>query len=83
MFDWRKLKGEEIFELKCLIEKFKGYERIDIFIDFVLTKLGVSKEEFNNRNIEYKKEVLKFETIPQSILFCDGSKCDLQIFKNH
>ena len=80
MLDLKKLKGEEIAELKKVIDKYSTYERLDIFIDLTLIKLGVSKQELNNRDFEVeeeKEEVLIIEQTPQAVLYCDSEKCEV------
>jgi len=49
MLDHNKLKGDEIVELRNIIEEYKDYDKLDILIEMALNKIGISKEDFKNR----------------------------------
>jgi hypothetical protein len=81
-----KLRGKEIQVFKTMLDKYKGYDFIDILIHKTLKCVGTPKEEFENR--EAKKSILnesfkKVNTPPQDIIFCDGDKCEAPVFKEN
>lgn len=83
IYDFKKLQGEEIQEFKKTLIKYKDYDKIDIIIDILLHKLGISSSEFNNRKQEVKKENKKeivVQEISESLKYCDGDKCTINLF---
>jgi len=79
-----KLRGQEIQIFKRMLEKYRGYDFIDILIHKTLKCVGTSKEEFVNREVVKKKRDTSEATInspTEEIRFCDGDKCENPMMK--
>lgn len=78
MLDHKKLKKVEIYELKKLINKYAFKDKLDILMEIALNRLGVSINEFNDRSIVIKREIIKVKiTAPIGVMFCDSDHCEV------
>jgi len=77
-FDIRNLQGNEIVVFKEMLKKYTGYDKIDLLIHKTLKCLGISKNDFLNRNAkqEKKEEYIKQNAPAPELYFCDGDKCE-------
>lgn len=72
-YDYRLLNNIESTHLRCLLEQYREYDKLDILIEIVVKDI----EEFKNRKFVEKKEKVKINYIPESIKYCDGDKCSI------
>jgi len=85
IYEIGKMRREEVLEFKQLITRYKNFDKLDILIDLTLQKLGVSRGDFECREVkqEKKNEELVVQTEADEYnKFCDGDKCELPIFQN-
>lgn len=84
IYDYRKLQGEEINALKETIEEHREYDKLDLLISITLQKLGIPSSEFLSRSSEHKKEEepILVQKMDESLKFCDGDKCQVNVFSS-
>lgn len=82
-YDIQKLRGTEIIIFKKMIEKYRGHDVIDLLIHKTLKSIGISKDDFMNRDVKQKQKqkVIVVQSEAEELnKFCDGDKCELPIF---
>jgi len=82
--NYKKLQGEEILLFKQFLDEYKEYDRVDLLIELFLQRTGTSSLDFRNRDVKIKNEKrdeIVIEAIPDSLKYCDGGKCTIDIFK--
>lgn len=85
IMELQKLRGNEIIIFKKMLSKYRGYDAIDLLIHKTLKSVGVSKEEFTNREVKKKKKkevIVSQSEADQLNKFCDGDSCEVPIFAN-
>jgi len=73
LYDIKRLTGKELLRLKILLKLYEGYDKVDFLIEQVITPDYFTRKEIQ----EMKEEVLRSDSIPEELKFCDGGKCEI------
>lgn len=74
IYDHKCLKEDEALAVRALMDRYNGYDKLDILIELVIE----NPHEFLKRKpkqTNIQKEVL--EALPEALKFCDGDKCSI------
>jgi len=73
LYEIKKLTPSELLRLKALLQLYEGYDKLDMLIEQVITPDYFTRKEIQ----EMKEEVLRSDSIPEELKFCDGGKCEI------
>ncbi|MCP4651697.1 MAG: hypothetical protein GY853_16670 [PVC group bacterium] len=70
------LTNSELSMLKSLLDLYKGYDKLDLLIEQVVTPEYFTRKEIK----EIKKEVIS-EVMPNEVMYCTSEKCEIDPLK--
>lgn len=77
VYDFKTFTSGEILSLKDAIDYYKDYDRLDLIIELLFNKN--KKEELKKREFEKKEKEITVQKIPESLKYCDGDHCVLDL----
>lgn len=74
IYDHNLLTEDEVVNLKGLLSRYEGYDKLDILIEMIVS----DPKKFVSRSKKViKKETVTSEAMPEELRFCDGDKCSI------
>jgi len=72
IYDYNLLYADEIKEFKGLLQRYRGYDILDMFMEMLITD---PVEFFKRKKKESKSEESTIDIMSEDLKFCDGDKC--------